>query len=227
MTEPMQPATEPIEEEVTGFFEQYKWRIIGGAAAVILGILGVGGIQIYRYQQKESARAAYATAESQEDFERIVSEFGGTVASNARLRLAALLRDSGQTKESDAVLQQVVEDEPDYELVSAAMLGLAANREAAGEIEEAISIYQQIPAKYDDSYAAPLARLQEGKLLMILGRDEQARTLFEDLSVTAAESPVGQQAANMLRFLRPPESSSTPAPAQVVETASEAVEMVE
>ncbi len=203
MTEPMQPAAEPVIEVVPSFFEEYKRQILLGALALAV-ILGVYAIwQITSFNTREAAANAYAQARTAEEFSEVASKFPGQpVAASALIQLSALLREDGKIAESDAALERVLNDHPNHPLVSAAMLGLAANREAAGDLDAAIDLYRQIPAKYSGSFAAPVARLNEARLLLLKEDASAAKTVYEDVATSFPNTPAAMVARSELARLQ-------------------------
>lgn len=202
MTEPMQPATEPVIEESPGFFEEYKSQILMGTAAVVLLLGGYAIWQITSMNAREAAINAYAEARTAKEFAAVAEDHRGQrVAANALIQLSALLREEGNISDSDAALQNVLDHYPDHPLVAGALLGLAANREAAGEPDAAIEIYRQIPAKYAGSYAAPLARLAEARLLARDGKVEEAAIVYEDVVTSYPNTPAAMIARSEIAQL--------------------------
>jgi hypothetical protein len=96
---------------------------------------------------------------------------------------------------------------------------MAANLESMGKNDEALSIYQEVAAKYANTYNGPLALISEVPLLKAKSRIEDARRVCEEI-LTKYRMP-GQQtevagdnrmetvwageAMRQLRSLKPPE----------------------
>lgn len=204
--EPMRPPEAPIEEEVPGFFEENKVSILTGIGLVVLIILGFGGWQLAALNAREGAMTGFAEARNAEDFRRVADEYRGQpAAANALLEVSAIKRSEGDLAASDAALNEFIEDYPDHELVGTAMLGLAANREAGNDLDAAIDIYRQIPAKYSGSYAAPLARLGEARLLAVRGKEAESALVYEDVIANHPNTPAAMIARRGLAELDIPD----------------------
>ncbi len=207
----MPAAAEPVEEEIPGFFEEYKKTIIFGGSALLLAIVGYGSWQVVTQNAIDSATASYAAAVSEEQLQAVVAEHGNQqVAANALLELAEMARNDGRIDEAEQYLQQFMDNYPNHPLTGTAMLSQAANREANGEIDGAIEVYRQIPAKYSGSYAAPLARLFEAELLALQEQSQQAVVVLEDIVANYQNTPAAMVARNRLMLMDLPEPEVSP-----------------
>lgn len=202
MTESMQPAVEPVVEVAPSFFEEHKNQILTGGVLLAVLLVGYAIWQINTYNTQEAAVTAFARAQTADEFEQVASKFRSQpVAVNALIQLSALLREEGKLEESDAKLNLVLNNYPNHPLVGIAMMGLAANREVAGDLDAAIDLYRQIPAKYSGSFAAPLARLSEARLLALRNDAEAAKIVYEDVATSFPNTPAAMVARSELSQL--------------------------
>src|SRR5205823_14651407 len=74
-----------------------------------------------------------------------------------------------------------VDKNPDHDFVPTARLAMAANLESMGKNDEALSIYQEVAAKYASTYNGPLALISQVTLLKAKNRIDDARRVCEEI----------------------------------------------
>ena len=79
---------------------------------------------------------------------------------------------------------------------------LAANLEAQGKVDEALATYQKISTTYANSFSAPLALFNQARLLVLKGKTEDGRRLYEQVMAQHQDNVVAQQASQELRKLK-------------------------
>jgi TolA-binding protein len=78
-----------------------------------------------------------------------------------------------------------------------ALAGLA--REVRGDCKGALPLLESVPVKYPAGDAVPQAMLERGRCLRILGRNDEARPLLQQLVQEHPEAPEAMQAQRLLQ----------------------------
>ncbi len=192
------------------FWDQYHKSILAAVALIVLGLVGYG---IYRYNQARqtaAAGAALAQATTEDELRQVIDNYPGSIAAgDASLLLAGKLRDNDQ-KYDDAlqVLQDFMDKNPTNPLVAGADLSYAETLEAEGKLDDAIARYEEVNAKYSDSYAAPLAVMAEANILKSQGKLDEARRLYDTFITQFPDSLLGPAAQAEKTLLRAPAASA-------------------
>ena len=135
------------------------------AGLVLLALLG---FSVYEYNQSQriaAAGAALAQAANDDDYRQVIGKYSGTVAAgDASLFLAGRLRDERKYGEAVDVLEAFLDKYPNHPLAAAGDLSLAETLEAQGKPDDALAKYQEVAAKYPDSYSAPVAVHRPGRI---------------------------------------------------------------
>lgn len=189
------------------FWEENKFKILYGAAGIlILALLVIGWVAWQKHQQNE-AETLFSRATTPAEWRGVLTAFPNTpAAGNAALLLAANLRNAGSIKEANTIYQQLLEGGNSYALQSAAALGLAQNEllSADGKLTpEVMTALQATATRFPESYAAPFALYVEGNLLLQSGKNEEAMQVFRNLLADHPGSLPGQMASSQLQRLAP------------------------
>ncbi len=197
------PTPDPILETQV-FWNRFKTPILVGLAVVLLGLVGYVGYRIYTTHRDDSAAALLAQAKTPPDYEKVISQYGGSGAAvSAYLFLAAKQREKQQFAEANQTLEKFINAHPKHELVTTAKMALAANLESLGKTDEALEGYRRIAADYALSYNAPLALLAEVPLLKAKGQVAEARQVCETILTQYRESYAAMDAQRLLPTLKP------------------------
>jgi TolA-binding protein len=117
-------------------------------------------------------------------------------------------------------LQTFMDKYPNHPLIAAGDLGMAQTLDAQGKSDDAISRYEEVAAKYPDSYAAPIALLAQAAILRHQGKNEDARRVYENFVTQFPDSVFAQQAQAEMRMIRSSgPAAATPAAANGVPAA--------
>ena len=171
------PGFDPV-----AFWYLHKTKLLALAAIFVVGLLGYAIQQWMESNARATSQAAFAKATSEDDFKKVIADYGGSVAAaNAQLRLAELQRKGGKLEESTATLKAFVEQHPQHPLISGAWLGIATNQETAGKTDEALASYQKVATTYPTSYAAALALMAQARLQKDKGQIDLAKRTFEQV----------------------------------------------
>ncbi len=181
----------------------WKWTQ-QNLTAVIVGVVGVamvlGGAWYYvNFQASVREQAATdlarlrATAAAPEalvgDLEAYIQRYDGTPsADEARLVLARMYLDSGRTEDAIAIVQAVSEP-ADQPIGFAARQLLAAAQEAAGDKGAALATWQELGREARFDFQRRQAEASAARILVDLGRLEEAAVILERIAAEAADDP--------------------------------------
>ena len=173
-----EPSSSSIDREV--FWLLHKQKILIGAAALLVVVLGYAiylGIQTLQTQKAEKA---YAMADSIDAWRSVIRQFpGSTAAGNASLRIAMKLQDDGKYPDSDVAYESFIHDFPKHPLVVTGYLGRATNAEIENNLDKALEQYREVTTRFPNSYQAPMALFHQGRLTEAKGQLKEAQQLFE------------------------------------------------
>ncbi len=210
------PSSYDAALETRVFWERFKTEIIAALIIVVLAIIGFGAYRFYSDRRAATASALLANAKSADAYQRVIADYPNTpAAADAYLLLAEARRKEKKFTEANTTLQVFIDKNPNHELVSTAKMAMAANLEAMGKNDEALSMYQQIASTYPNSFNAPLALLSQVYLLKSKNQTEGARRVCETILTRYRESFWAGEAAQELRLLKP-SASSEPAPTSII-----------
>jgi tetratricopeptide (TPR) repeat protein len=209
-----EPSSSSIDREV--FWLLHKQKILIGAAALLVVLLGYAiylGIQTLQTQKAEQA---YATADSIDAWRSVIRQFPGSMAAgNASLRIAMKLRDDGKYPDSDAVYQSFVHDFPKHPLVVNGYMGQAANAEIENNPDKALEQYREVTTRFPNTYQAPMALFHQGRLTEAKGQLKEAQQLFERVVQRYSNSVAAifaEQEASKLNDRLAPAAAPSPSP---------------
>jgi len=222
-----EPSSSSIDREV--FWLLHKQKILIGAAALLVVLLGYAiylGIQTLQTQKAEKA---YATADSIDAWRSVIQQFPGSLAAgNAALRIAMKLRDDGKYPDSDAAYESFVHDFPKHPLVVSGYMGRAANAEIENNLDKALEQYREVTTRFPNTYQAPMALFYQGRLAEAKGQLKEAQQLFERVvqrySNSVAAIFAGQEAGKLNDRLAPvpsPSPAASPVPSPITSPSAE------
>jgi len=91
---------------------------------------------------------------------------------------------------------------PTHPLIAAGDLGLAQTLDAQGKTSDALAAYEEVAAKYPDSYTAPVALLAQAAILKHEGKNDDARRVYENFVTQFPDSVFAPQAQAEMRMIR-------------------------
>lgn len=212
--EPNIRTEEPIAHlEDADFWDQYKAQILGGFGLVVAAILAFGLYQITEYNRRANSEQAFAAAVTAEEYLEVAASYRGTnPAGNAMLMAAEILAGQAAYAEAEAVLREFIADYRDHPLAPGGYLKLAGVLERQGSTDDALNTLADIPRRFPDSYAAPVAMATEAEIQRALGQIGPATQVLERLVSSYPNSIFAEQAVQTLRYLR----ATDPNPDEVV-----------
>jgi TolA-binding protein len=202
------PASRDPVLEAHVFWHRFKTEIFAVIVIVLLAILGFAGYRFYSERRDSAGATLLAAAKNTQDYEQVIRRYPNTPAgATAYLLLAQAQRNERKFTESNATLQIFMDENPNHELVGSAWMAIAANLESMGKMDEPLSIYQQVVAKYPKSFNAPLALISQVRLLKAKNQNDAARRICETILTQYRDSFWAGEAARELRLLKPSDAA--------------------
>lgn len=209
------------------FWEKNKSRFFTAAAILLLAVVATIAWFVKTSQANNQAQILLAEATGIEAYQALIAKYPSSIpAANARLRIAALLRDAGKWDDATVAFRAFLKDFPQHELAGGALLGIGQNQDAAGDTKSAIATYQQVVTQYPQSYAAPYAAYSEAEIYLRSFQREEARRSYNMIGSQFPQSPVARMAASQLSRLAATPGSSSSAGAPEASVAQPAIEAV-
>ena len=202
------PADERVYDvgsfEAELFWQRNRSTILFGGA-VILAIAAAFAIWLFsQHSARRAAEALVAEAQDPVAWREVIAKYPDSVpAANAYFLLADSLRQQGKLEESSALYEKFLTTFPTHPLAGGARLGLAENLAVAGKTNEALVALREVQAKDSANYTAPFAALLEGRILVRMGKLDEARKVLANLVSTYPQSPAGRAAGAQLDALAP------------------------
>ena len=147
--------------QAAGWAEEHKGLLFVGAL-VALGVFSIAYLWIH--QRLARPREAWAllarTSVQEEQFKRLVEDYGGTrAAAEGRLIWAGLLYEERRHQEAREQLERALADaDDDHYLAARALVELATMAEQERKVEEALRLYRRLVEEYPAPGYAELAR---------------------------------------------------------------------
>jgi predicted negative regulator of RcsB-dependent stress response len=202
--------TEPTPDREV-FWERYKKEVMAVLILALLAVAVFGGYKLYADRQENAAAAVLASAKTQADFQKVISDYSNTAAgASAYLLLAEAQRNEKKFAEANTTLQTFLDKFPNHELSGTARMAIAGNLEALGKNDEALTAYQRLVAADPRGFTAPIALYSQIHLFKQKKQIEEARRVCETIMTQYRESRLAPDASYQLRLLKVPEA---PAPA--------------
>ena len=207
------------------FWDKYKLPIV---AAILLLVLALVGSELYQMDRDKKIRAASAELDSAKTpaaFRHVIDTYPGTMpAANAALLLGRNQFDAKDYAGSAGTWRTFADKNPQHPLAPVALIGAGTALEALGKNDEARGLYQRAATSFQNSFASPMARLDEASLLKSEHKPEDARRVYENIMASSPNTDAARQATSELRFLRvmPSAAGSTPLPGALLSPAAAA-----
>jgi len=194
------------------FWERHKKEVVAALVIALLALLGYGGYRLYVDGRNNAAATLLASAKTESDYQKVITEYSGTPASGAAsIFLAGEQRKAAKYNEANATLQAFIAQNPKHELVGTARMAMAANLEALGKRDEALAMYQRIAADNPTGFTAPIALISTVPLLKEKNQIDEARRVCETIKAQYADSAIAMEATQQLRMLKVSEPAKAPA----------------
>jgi TolA-binding protein len=204
MTTPFDPDSIPQTGfDPIAFWQEHKTKVIIYGALLVIAVAGLMYHRISSERQLQQARQAYAQAGAADDYRHVIQEFPHSiVAGNASLLLAEKLRDGKNYDDAIAVLQAMIDTQPNHPLVDAAWLSLASTYNTEGKADQALDTYRQIATKFADRFSAPMALFSIAEVLKTEGKLDDAKVAYENVKTQFPDSYFASEAVEKLQLLK-------------------------
>jgi predicted negative regulator of RcsB-dependent stress response len=209
------------------FWERHKKEVVAALVIALLALAGYGGYRLYAERHNSAAAALLASAKTEADYQKVITQFSGTPASaSSYIFLASEQRKAKKYEEANATLQSFLTKNPKHDLAGTARMAMAANLESLGKRDEALTMYQRIAADNPQGFTAPIALISTVPILKEKNQIEEARRVCETILTQYRESAISMEATQQLRLLKvasepakvptPPTAPTTATPAPAV-----------
>src|SRR5213080_2011140 len=202
--------TDPaLEAQV--FWFKYRREIAILFILAIVAIFAIAGYRFYRDRREATAATLFGAAKTPAAYEEVINRYGDTAAAaSAYLLLADGQRTQAKYAEANATLVKFLEKFPQHELASTARMAMAANLEAMGKEDEALATYQQIASANAGSFNAPMALIEQVRILQEKNRIDDARRICETIMTQNRENYAAMEASQLLRTFLKSAKAETP-----------------
>jgi TolA-binding protein len=180
--------------EVLTFLKRYGKMIGAGVAVAMVTLLVSRGCAVRKANRMAEAEALLSMAQTPEQLQEVVEQFGSTPAAPAALLDLAKTRfNEGNTEAARTRYGQFLAEYKKSDLRPVAELGLAYCTEADGDWMDAVGAYRSFLRTYEGHWLEPVALLSLARTLEQAGETADARIVLEDF---LAENPDSLWAGN-------------------------------
>ncbi len=181
----MTPDEERLDQ-VKKWWKEYRWTVIGGISAGVIGVGGWTGWTEYTRVQQESASALFqelSVAVVQADatgarraFDELFEDYSGTAyAERARLLLARTAYEVGEEADARRLLEDAVDLSSDESTVHAARIRLAQLLIESAQYQEAVDLLGSVdPGEFASHYEE-----LKGDAYRAMNRYSEAKKAYE------------------------------------------------
>lgn len=173
------------------FYRQYRKPILIVSCLIVTLSFIIGGILFWKRLERLDAENLLSHASSIEQWRVLVDRYPRSQASaNALLLIAGAQSQKKQWEASCKTYREFLKYFPHHPLAISSYIGIAMNKDATGNSQEALSALQQAVAGYPKAYGAPEALLFEAKIMTRLGKKEEANRLLQTIMTQYPDSLV-------------------------------------
>ena len=193
-----------------GEWLEANWKMVlawaGGLAVVSLLIAGWYFVGKARNEAAQDILGRGMQVLAAGDYDQAIDLFGkaaqkggsGVTESVAELYRGITLSKSGRNDEAVPILQEVADTADRLLVAQTAWAVLAGIHEAGGDYEKAEAIYMALSTETDGPYPPAQALLNAGLVRQAMGRDAEARELFEGIVRDYPQTAAAAQASRLL-----------------------------
>ena len=205
------PAPRPPQEfDLLAFWIMHQRLVIRILIVALLAVAVWGAWLFMDYRRRAGSEDALGNAKTAADYRKVTADWTGTpAAGTAFIRLAEELRKEGKPADAAQALRDFLDKYPLHPLRVAASHALASSLETAGKFDEALAAYQQFAASHGRSAFAPLAYVGQARVLMSLGRQDEARKVLESIEQKFSGNPLMEEANVLLDEIKNPAGRKT------------------
>jgi predicted negative regulator of RcsB-dependent stress response len=190
-------------KEVLHFIQKYLKPTAIAILAVCIVFLGVRLVQSNTLKQQAEADAALIQANSTEDFQAILENYGNTPS--APLALMSLAREqfnSGRIVEAEQHYVDFLKRFSKHDLADQAELNVIRCKEANGQYSEAIPLYREFAETHKNSHLVLMALFGKAQCLEKSNQLDEAKIAYEDIVVNHAGTMWAKMAESRLQAIK-------------------------
>jgi hypothetical protein len=189
----------PQEFDLLAFWILHQRLILRLVIVALLVVAAWGAWLFMDYRRDAGSKEALTVAKTAADYRKVTGDWSGTpAAGTAYIRLAEELRKEGKPAEAAQALREFLEKYPVHPLRVGASHALASSLETAGKLDEALAAYQQFASAHGNSHFAPLGPIGQARVLIALGKPEDARKALESVEQKFATNQFAEEARTLL-----------------------------
>ena len=207
--DPKKNVTPDELKELSDWWQEHGNLVSTVLLVVAIAIVGVRYWRSHVAARAEQASAAAATAASVSDLEAVASEYASTPeAPLVLLRVASLQCRDGHFDVAAERYAEFLGKHADHELAPVAKLGIAFTDEAQGKFDAALAAYEAFLAAAP-GYLEPVALLGKARVLALLERTEEARTVLDSVTANKPNTAWASNAEDLkaalprMKFVKP------------------------
>ena len=189
----VKPIPENLPEELLPLYDWWKEkgaRSLVSAGAVALIAVGVLGYMQYRKGKIVEANIKLGQANSIEELEVAVEQYGSLKAGNAtRIRLAKAYYDASKYEEALAAYEECESKGVPTGFEDIVTLGRAHCLEAMEKTDEALKVYKDFTDNNKASFLYPRAVMGLARVMTLQGNKDGAKNLLEELKAQKTDEP--------------------------------------
>src|SRR5258708_8149858 len=137
------PPSRDVALETRFFWERFKNPIIGAAVVVLLAATAFTGFRFYSDHRATAASAALASANTAQEYERVIARYLNTPAgADAYILLAEAQRKERKFTEANKTLETFIAKYPKHELVTTPNMAIPANLDSMPKPHEPFAHHQ-------------------------------------------------------------------------------------
>lgn len=181
--------------EVMAVVKKYSTMIIGAVVLVLAVYIGITVVKNGKIKNRNNASVALADAGQLESMDPaqaaasyldLVDEYKSSADAPVALLSAARLKFNAKAYDEAEVLYiQFLDEYSDHEAATLAELNIITCHEERGMVAEAAKQYADFASK--GSYLAPAALMAQARCLESLGKDSEAKQIYEELSLSDSD----------------------------------------
>jgi tetratricopeptide (TPR) repeat protein len=230
--ETAKPIPENLPEELLPLYDWWKAKgaqslLTAGAVAVIA--ISALAYMHYRKTRNVEANIQLTNANSLEELETAVAEYGDLPAGNAlRLRLAKTYYDAAKYEEALQTYDECAAAGPPEGFEDIVTLGRAHSLEALEQNDAALEIFRNFAEDCKESFLYPQAVMGMARVMTMQNRKQEAKHLLEELKAEKSDEPIWEMAiANLEDVIDRYEPRSKPSLFDMAESAEKQLQQEE
>ena len=192
--EAVKPIPENLPEELLPLYDWWKEkgaRSLVSVGAVALIAVGIMGYMNYRKGKMVEANVKLTQANSVEELEAAVAEFGSFKAGNAaRIRLAKAYYDASKYEEALTTYEECESKGIPAGFEDIVTLGRAHCLEAMEKTDDAFKTYKNFTENNKTSFLYPQAVMGLSRVMTLQGNKDEAKKLLEELKAEKTDEPM-------------------------------------